>query len=493
MLRIYKAEAEAGLAEALRASARYAFACDLSLAEPFALKRTLPSVAGRAEATNREQPDLHYLKTVLVSTGWNKNEDVFLRDEVWAARHSPEDKPFNYEHDCAQIIGHITDNFVIGSDNKVIADDTVVDDLPGHFHILTYAVLYKSWAKEELQKRMDTLRQEIEEGKWFVSMEALFSNFDYALLTQGGTARVVARNEQTAFLTKHLRIYGGKGVYQDQKVGRVLRNIVFSGKGLVRKPANPESIILSVAEELRPVYGSLKEIPEKSKTMSVELENKELREKVEKLEAQLRDNDVKQVKAQLDAALAEAKDLKDKLANASDRLKAETMKLEEATKAAETAQKAKTDIEGELAKANEQLSSLKAEKVTLQRIALVSDKLKKSDAEAKVFVESLTALSQEQFEQHVTAMQAWVTNNPQSGNTSFSGGKAQEPPKSTNSPTAPKSTSAPTGTKASTDTTILDRVEPKTEPGLAVTTGDGVNAVRKDIHKFFSVKTGDDK
>jgi uncharacterized coiled-coil protein SlyX len=61
--------------------------------------------------------------------------------------------------------------------------------------------------------------------------------------------KVVARNETSAFLTKHLRVYGGKGEYEGYKVGRLLRNISFSGKGLVNKPANPRSIILKTEED----------------------------------------------------------------------------------------------------------------------------------------------------------------------------------------------------------------------------------------------------
>ncbi|QEL19556.1 hypothetical protein [Limnoglobus roseus] len=95
---------------------------------------------------------------------------------------------------------------------------------------------------------MDTILAEIAKGEWFVSMECLFAGFDYSMRARDGTTRVVARNEQTAFLTKHLRAYGGTGEYQGAKVGRLLRNIVFSGKGLVRKPANPESVILTDAE-----------------------------------------------------------------------------------------------------------------------------------------------------------------------------------------------------------------------------------------------------
>jgi hypothetical protein len=50
-------------------------------------------------------------------------------------------------------------------------------------------------------------------------------------------------------LTKHLRAYGGTGEYENYKVGRSLRGISFSGKGLVNKPANPRSIILQPEED----------------------------------------------------------------------------------------------------------------------------------------------------------------------------------------------------------------------------------------------------
>ena len=75
-------------------------------------------------------------------------------------------------------------------------------------------------------------------------MEALFTDFDYAVVTPDGKHKTVARNEESAFLTKHLKSYGGTGQYEQYKVGRLLKNITFSGKGLVRRPANPESVFI---------------------------------------------------------------------------------------------------------------------------------------------------------------------------------------------------------------------------------------------------------
>ena len=76
-----------------------------------------------------------------------------------------------------------------------------------------------------------------------VSMECIFHGFDYAVVDPTGNHHIIPRNDESAFLTSHLRSYGGTGSYQDHQVGRLLRNITFSGKGFVQKPANPESVI----------------------------------------------------------------------------------------------------------------------------------------------------------------------------------------------------------------------------------------------------------
>ena len=56
---------------------------------------------------------------------------------------------------------------------------------------------------------------------------------------------ILARNNETSYLTKYLRAYGGMGQHEQYKIGRVLRNITFTGKGFVDKPANEDSIIFS--------------------------------------------------------------------------------------------------------------------------------------------------------------------------------------------------------------------------------------------------------
>jgi len=240
-MKIYEAERRDGLADMLLSSNTVAY-CGLAKSfDPSKEQKESMKIIASDDSENKDQMDLFYLESVLVSTGWNKNDDVFDPKETWAARATPEDKPFNFMHNEKDIIGHITGNSVVDFEGNAIAED---QDPPSEFNILTTAVIYKEWSDIDQRQRIQKILAEIEEGKWFVSMECLFPNFDYALVDKSGATRVVPRNESSAFLTKHLRSYGGSGNYEDYKVGRLLRNLAFSGKGLVSKPANPRSVIL---------------------------------------------------------------------------------------------------------------------------------------------------------------------------------------------------------------------------------------------------------
>ena len=242
-MNVYKQEILDGLGEKVETSASIALEAEILVDTHYGhpSQEDIQKTLAEYGHSNPDQIDLHYLNSVLVSTGWNKNDDVFDASEAWAAKDTPVDKQFNYMHNESDIIGHITGSMVIDKNGVKIESE----EQPEEFDILTSAVLYKSWSDPELSERMSQLITEIEEGKWAVSMECLFSDFDYSVVSPNGDTKVVVRNESSAFLTKHLRVYGGKGEYEGYKVGRLLRNIAFSGKGLVNKPANPRSVILN--------------------------------------------------------------------------------------------------------------------------------------------------------------------------------------------------------------------------------------------------------
>ena len=246
-MEIYKSEIEAGLSELLlNNSVAYCAQANLHKGslETAKIQISDADVLEKVVAQNKDQMDLYYLESILVSTGWNKNDDVFDSGETWAARNTPEDKQFNFMHNEDDIIGHITGSYVVDQEGNRLEQE----EKPSQFDIVTQAVLYTSWSGEEKRERMNKIIAEIEEGKWFVSMECLFPAFDYALQSAEGETKVIERNEASAFLTKHLRAYGGEGTYENYRIGRLLRNLAFSGKGLVSKPANPRSIILDKGE-----------------------------------------------------------------------------------------------------------------------------------------------------------------------------------------------------------------------------------------------------
>lgn len=243
-MKIYEKELNDGLSDALKNNS-LAFECVISTKER-SEEETFQILKAIADCLpQRKQSDLHYFNSVLVSTGWNKNDDVFTKAELWSSRHTPVNKPVNYMHDETDIIGHMTGSMVIDQNGNLISDETEESAIPDMFDIVTSAVIYKSWGDKETRERIDELCQEINHGDWSVSMECIFNDFDYAISSENGVNKVLARNEESAFLTKHLRSYGGTGEFQGYKIGRVLKNLTFSGKGIVNKPANPRSVIFS--------------------------------------------------------------------------------------------------------------------------------------------------------------------------------------------------------------------------------------------------------
>ena len=358
-MKAYAQEIEDGLQELIENNTTIAY-CAPVISET----NTLSTTAGKYEedralalnflgledtqAENKEQIDLYYLSSVLVSTGWNKNDDVFNPQEMWEARSTPEDKQFNYMHNEKDIIGHITANYVVDFEGNSLDGDLSFAEAgePKDFNIITQGVLYKSWSDPELRERMNNIIEEIEEGdRWYVSMECLFPNFDYALKDETGASKIVRREEASAFLSKHLRAYGGTGKYEGYTVGRLLRNISFSGKGLVSKPANPRSVILNdsksfsendselvavssiketkmsdvLQKQLEEVKAELAEARTTNETMKQEMEA----QKTEAIESQLqkfeetisaKDQAIAEVQAQVEEALARVKELEEALA-----------------------------------------------------------------------------------------------------------------------------------------------------------------------------------
>lgn len=406
-IKIFPAEINDGVAELVKTQASVAYCAPATIhkgnlsAAMDVIKNI--DILDRVVAENKDQIDLFYLESVLVSTGWNKNDDVFLADATWEARNTPEDKQFNYMHDENDIIGHITGSYILSKDGKRVDD---AEFPPEDFDIITQAVLYNSWTNPENKERMESIIAEIEQGKWYVSMECLFAGFDYALMDEKGRAKLLPRNEASAFLTKHLRSYGGTGEYQGYKVGRALRQISFSGKGLVSKPANPRSIILSQKSLAFNVNNEISDFSIGEHKMS----------DTTALEKQLAD-----VRAELASAKEENKIVKARIEEAKDKEFAakisdlETTVAEKEQSVAEMEETIKStqariaELEDALVKSSEQLSAAmknmqdmkKKELMAKRKASLIDAGFENDEAEASLV--AYESLADEAFESIVAA------------------------------------------------------------------------------------------
>ena len=386
-MKVYKAEIKDGIGELVKASSSIAICSEVSPYTP----TDLDIQTTKAIAENVDQQDLYYLKAILASVGWNKNEEVFDAGETGNARSSPEDKQFNYMHDEKDIIGHITSAYIADELGNRVDDINDSNQLPQYFDVVMGSVLYKSWSDRSLRERMSNIISEIESSNtWHVSMECLFPAFDYAMISSNGETKVVKREETSAFLTKHLRAYGGSGEYNGYKVGRLLRNFSFSGVGLVKKPANPRSVILN-----------------KAKSTSISIINSEennMQEDLEVLKAELAEakkyneemkKKVEDAKAETDSTVA---DLISKLSEAQEALAAEKTEKE---KMAEEMKKMKEKA----AMTEEEVVKMKKEKMMMKRKAQLAE-AGFAEAELEETLAKFESLEESMFETVVAALKA---------------------------------------------------------------------------------------
>lgn len=386
--KIYAREISDGISELIKNNS---VAC-LSVAKEILDTNRRQAAFTSYASANPNQSDLFYLESILVSTGWNNNDDIFLPSVLWDARNTPKDKQFNYMHNEKDIIGHITGQYIMDFDNNVIPDD--VSNIPDQFEIATAAVIYTSWSDPELADRMENLIAGIRNNEWYVSMECLFPEFDYMLKSEAGDEKIIYRNEATAHLSKFLRAYGGTGVYQGYKVGRILRNIVFSGKGLVNKPANPRSLIISTDSEAMNepelVDSIASEILGESQKMTLE----ELQKLYDEAQAKIKENEA--TIASLTGFKSEAETLQTSNKDLLSQIATLTTDLENTKASLEASNKEKDEA---IAKMNQ----MECEKKTAKRKASLVEVLE-DEAEVNESLASMDSLSDEAFDKLVAAM-----------------------------------------------------------------------------------------
>jgi tetrahydromethanopterin S-methyltransferase subunit B len=363
-MEIFQSEIDDGLQHSLSSEASISYA---SLVEKS--NNSKPSNIDFKALAGIDDKDLYYTQSILVTTSWNKNDDIFDRTEVWMAKSTPAHKPTNLEHDESVIVGHITSNYPITQDGVLIDENTPMDNLPEKFHILTGSVIYTGYTDPELRARSTKLIEEIENGNKYVSMECFFNGFDYGLINNAtGEYKILPRNKETAFLTKHLRAYGGIGQHENYKIGRVLRNITFSGKGFVDRPANPESIIFTkdaVSFDKQIVDTEIaKEKNDTFQKIGVFSNQANLKENIMSLDLDPVLNEVAELKQKIEAmTLASA--TQEKITQLEETIKAQEAALQDAKTALDTLslekEEAAKKVDEEMKKKEEMAMKMKAE------------------------------------------------------------------------------------------------------------------------------------
>jgi len=371
----------------------------MSVADLMEATQTVQSVE---ELLGQEQPDLALVVAILVSTGWNKNDDIFTPDEVWKAKSSPMNKPMNDNHDEEKILGHIVQSRALDkSGNEIVLADN--ESPPDEFDIEVAGVLYRAFPK--LRERIDEIIAKAKSGEMFVSMEAWFPDFGYGLIDPAtGETKLIERTEETAFLTKHLRIYGGCGEYQDFKIGRHLKDIIFGAQGFVDEPANPDSVIKKVAAKKNAassvfVTAELSELPEGGVEDVDEKEMKELQTKLDEAQASLEGKEKEVTDLQKAAEDFKAKDYEGQIATLTakvEELNAGIAKTSEKTEVDKVElQKQLTEVTERAEKSDAELDEIRKTETARERFAKLSEVKKITDEKATLA--DLRGMSEETF------------------------------------------------------------------------------------------------
>ena len=196
-----------------------------------------------------KQSDLQYIRSLLVSAGTNKNGAHFLPSEMMKAHNTIVHKAIDIEHDEERVIGHMYDCAFLFKDGesfdplKLMAEYKETSNNPDDvdIDIAVAGVIHKM--------RFPEYAEQVLGGEWKVSMECYFKDFDIKVGNQ-----IITRDEAQSLgynpddlVNGFVKVVAGQKALGKHFVARVLRNITFSGMGIVKNPANPHSIIMETA------------------------------------------------------------------------------------------------------------------------------------------------------------------------------------------------------------------------------------------------------
>jgi len=205
-------------------------------------------VAAMVEFPKNKTPDMLFFSGCFMSSGENLNHAYFMPSEMVKASSSIVNKPLDIEHAEEEIVGHIYSSAFVDHSGKALdiselsgMDEEALDKMD--IDVMIGGIVYKS--------RFPELAEEVQKGKWKLSMETYFQNYDVKV-----GDLILSKKEAEAMglassdvLGKAARIVKKGAAIASGEIARVLRDLMFSGCGLVKQPANPRSLIFETAKK----------------------------------------------------------------------------------------------------------------------------------------------------------------------------------------------------------------------------------------------------
>lgn len=350
-----------------------------------------------------EDDFLYEFPSILATAGvWNLNDQVFDKYEVWKARYSPLNKPTNLNHQPDKVVAHASKVFAITDEEDAkLIPDTIDgkpnENIPDVYHLLTVDNFYKyniaayRAINEDYSTKIQEIYEKVVSGDLCVSMECIFADFDYAIMGSDGKQKIIKRDERSSFLSKKLRRFGGSGEYQGYKIGLLMRDIVFTGKGITDNPANKPSVIFSKDSLAFATQNYIKteDIFNSEKDSAyITSDNGEHKMKLE--EAQAKNTELETALAEANKSLKELEDVKAELTKLKTDLETASAKvleteklLTEKTNALDEVTKEATESKEKLASAESKVSELTKQIVKAERVSKIQKVLSLDEVESE--------------------------------------------------------------------------------------------------------------
>lgn len=207
----------------------------------------MKEAAAIVDFPKNKTPDMLFFSGCFVSSGENLNHAYFLPSEMTKARHTIDNKALDIEHEEENIVGHIYSSAFFDQDGNKLDPEELAELEPKvldkmNVDVMIAGIIYKS--------RFPKLAEEVAKGKWKLSMETYYQNYDVKVgdlimsrkeAEMMGLASADVLGKVAKIIKKGKELAAGS-------VARVLRELLFSGCGLVKQPANPRSLIFETAK-----------------------------------------------------------------------------------------------------------------------------------------------------------------------------------------------------------------------------------------------------